>query len=337
MVKGTKFIGDFMIIDGSHGEGGGQILRTSIALSTILGRDVKIINIRARRKNPGLASQHLWGIKLAAMMSNAKVEGLKVGSMQVSFSPSRIKGGEYKVDIGTAGSITLLLQTAVPIALFSEDKVILKITGGTDVSWSPPIDYYRYVLAPILSKMGARMKIDVLERGYYPQGGGKVKVEIEPEELKGIEILERGDMLGKKAYINMRNLPMHIVDRMKKFLQDFQVYEDSGSNARSRGCGIVLLNEYSNTILAGDSLCKKGVPAEKVVNNSINALENEVKSHATVDVNMGDHLITFGFLAKGVTEYIVREVSKHISTNAWVIEKFGGKVEIKGNKIRIYA
>lgn len=326
-----------MLIDGSYGEGGGQILRTSIALSAILGEDVEIINIRAKRRNPGLAAQHLWGIKLAGMMSNAKISGLKVGSQRVVFSPNKIKGGEYRIDIGTAGSITLLLQTAIPIALFADDKVILKITGGTDVSWSPPIDYYRHVLSYFLRRMGAKMYIEVIERGYYPEGGGKVRVEIEPGELEGLKILERGEMKGRRAYINMRGLPMHIVERMKKNLRGYELFEDVGNASRSRGCGLVILEEYSNTILAGDSLCKKGLPAEKVARIAIEKLEKERNSNSTVDVNMGDHLITFGSLAKGTTAYYVREVTEHIKTNAWVVQKFGKRVKMEGNKIEIYA
>ena len=326
-----------MLIDGSYGEGGGQILRTSIALSAILGEDVEIINIRAKRRNPGLAAQHLWGIKLAGMMSNAKISGLKVGSQRVVFSPNKIKGGEYRIDIGTAGSITLLLQTAIPIALFADDKVILKITGGTDVSWSPPIDYYRHVLSYFLRRMGAKMDIEVIERGYYPEGGGKVRVEIEPAELEGLKILERGEMKGRRAYINMRGLPMHIVERMKKNLRGYELFEDVGNASRSRGCGLVILEEYSHTILAGDSLCKKGLPAEKVARIAIEKLDKERNSNSTVDVNMGDHLITFGSLANGTTAYYVRELTEHIKTNAWVVQKFGKRVKIEGNKIEIYA
>ncbi len=326
-----------MLIDGSYGEGGGQILRTSIALSAILGEDVEIINIRAKRRNPGLAAQHLWGIKLAGMMSNAKVSGLKVGSQRVFFSPGRIKGGEYRIDIGTAGSITLLLQTAIPIAIFADGRVILKITGGTDVSWSPPIDYYRYVLSYFLRRMEAKIDIEVIERGYYPEGGGKVKVEIEPSELEGLSILKRGEMLGKMAYINMRGLPIHVVKRMSKVLREYKLFEDVGDEGRSKGCGLVILEEYSNTILAGDSLCKRGVPAEKVARIAVEKMEKERNSNSTVDVNMGDHLITFGSLAKGTTVYYVREVTEHIKTNAWVVQKFGKKVKIEGNKIEIQA
>ncbi len=326
-----------MKIDGSYGEGGGQILRTSVALSAITGEEVEIVNIRAGRKNPGLRNQHLWGIKLVGMMCRARIEGLKVGSMRVKFIPSKLRGGEYKIDIGTAGSITLLLQTAILPALFADEGVVLKIKGGTDVPWSPPVDYYRYVLIPIISRMGARIDMEVLERGYYPEGGGIVKVEIEPSNLVGLSILKRGKVLGRRGYINMRNLPTHIVDRMKKFLKEFEIFEDVKDTGNSKGCGVVLVDEFENTIIGADSLCHRGIPAEKIVENAIKRRLEELNSRATVDINMGDHLIPFGFLAKGKTEYYVREITGHMSTNAWVVEKFGGRIRMEGNKIEIQA
>ena len=326
-----------MKIDGSYGEGGGQILRTAIALSAITGEDVEIVNIRAGRKNPGLRNQHLWGIKLVAMMSNAQVEGLRIGSQRVKFFPSRIRGGEYKVDIGTAGSITLLLQTAILPALFADDKIVLKLRGGTDVPWSPPIDYYRFVLSPLLSQMHVNMKLEVLERGYYPEGGGYVRVEIEPGEIRGISLEGRGKLLERRGYINMRNLPLHIVDRMKRELRGFIFEDDVGTGGRSKGCGILLVDRFEHTVIGSDHLCRKGLPAEKVAENAWNKLKREEESSATVDINMGDHLIPFGFLAKGKTTYYVRMVTKHMSTNAWVVEQFGGKVRIQGNRIEIHA
>ncbi len=325
-----------MKIDGSHGEGGGQILRTAIALSAITGEPVEIFNIRAGRKNPGLRPQHLWGIKLVAMMSHAKVEGLNVGSQYVKFVPGRLRGGDYRIDVGTAGSITLLLQTSILPALFADEPVKMRLKGGTDVSFSPPIDYYRFVLVPLISKMGAKVEIKVLERGYYPQGGGLVEVKVEPSKLKPLEIVERGRLLGRTAYLNMRNLPMHVVERMKRKLGGYTVIEDVGTHGHSTGCGVVLVSRYENTLLGGDYLCRKGLPAEKVAEGALKKLLSEENSKATVDVNMGDHLIPFGFLAGGAT-YRVREITGHISTNAWVVENFGGKVRIEKNVVKVQA
>ncbi|MBC2762112.1 MAG: RNA 3'-terminal phosphate cyclase, partial [ANME-2 cluster archaeon] len=166
-------------IDGSYGEGGGQIIRTAVALSAVTGTDVTISNIRSNRPKSGLKAQHMSAIRTAADMTGARISGLKSGSTELTFSPGvstsgGIPGGYYKIDIGTAGSITLLLQCLMPIALAAQEPVSLDITGGTDVAWSPPIDYMAHVLLPVLETMGLKCNIKLQRRGYYPRGGGRV-------------------------------------------------------------------------------------------------------------------------------------------------------------------
>ncbi|HDJ94933.1 MAG TPA: RNA 3'-phosphate cyclase, partial [Acidilobales archaeon] len=161
-----------LIIDGSFGEGGGQILRTTIALSSLLLKPVRIINIRAKRRNPGLQMQHITAVKVLTTLTNASVKGLYKGSMVLEFIPKERRCGSFEFNIGTAGSISLVLQASLPVMLFAPGEVKLRIRGGTDVSWSPPIDYIKNVLVPILGKMGAHVEIKVLRRGHYPKGGG---------------------------------------------------------------------------------------------------------------------------------------------------------------------
>ncbi len=323
-----------MRIDGSHGEGGGQILRSSIALSCILGEEVEIVNIRKNRKNPGIKNQHLHGIKLAAQICDAQVEGLKIGATSIKFRPGKIKGGKYKVDVGTAGSISLILQTALPIMLLSPE-IEIEIRGGTDVPFSPPIDYYLHVLFPLLRYAGAEIGGEVIERGYYPQGGGIVRVHSIANEMRKIVIDERGEKREKEAYFNLRNLPEHIVKRAKKILEDFEFIADVRNSGISRGCGIVLVSKYEKTIIGGDSLCKRGVPTEKVVKRALENLSFEEKSIATVDRHMADHLPIFSALTKEV-KYRVSELTEHAKTNLWVLEQFGGKTKIKGEEIHAY-
>ena len=324
-----------MLIEGSHGEGGGQILRTAISLAAVMKKEIEIINIRKGRKVPGIKNQHLHGIKLVAEMTDAEVENLKIGATRIKFHPQDIKGGKYKVNIGTAGSITLILQSSMIPALFADSHVIFDITGGTDVSWSPPVDYYRYVLLPLLRKMGARVSMNIIERGYYPQGGGRVIVKIEPSKLKGITIGERGELIYRRAYINLRNLPEHILMRMKSMLQDYEIHEDVKNSGISRGCGILLVHEYENTIIGADNLCRIGVPAERIVKECVKKLQEEIRHNATVDIHMADNIMPFGFLAEGGMKYYVSRITEHTKTNAWVIKKFGGEVEIEENKIEI--
>src|SRR3990170_4083771 len=175
-----------MKLDGSYGEGGGQILRTAVALSIVTGKSVEIDNIRKARPKPGLAAQHVKAVETAATLCDAKVTGCSLRSTHLSFSPGRIKKGIYGINIGTAGSITLLLQCLMPAAMHASGTTRLNIIGGTDVQWSPPIDYLRFVTLRALSVMGYDCEIRLIRRGYYPVGGGHVEAIIKPSILKKI-------------------------------------------------------------------------------------------------------------------------------------------------------
>ncbi len=167
-------------IDGSHNEGGGQIVRTALALSALTGTSIEIINIRAGRCNPGLQAQHLCCIQSLEKICNATVEGAEIGSTKVRFEPAKIVPGNYEINIGTAGSITLLLQSLLPPLMFAGKKSILTITGGTDVKWSQPIDYFKEILLPQLQRF-AEINCKLINRGYYPKGNGKIEITIKPK------------------------------------------------------------------------------------------------------------------------------------------------------------
>ncbi len=160
-------------IDGSYGVGGGQILRTSLALATILGEDIRISNIRVARPRPGLAMQHMKGIKALEAIGGARTRGARVGSTEVEFIAGEVRPGEYVIDIGTAGSISLILQALFLPCASAGGEVVLRIRGGTDVNWSPPMDYVRKVFLPMVGKMGFIAGADIKKRGYYPKGGGR--------------------------------------------------------------------------------------------------------------------------------------------------------------------
>ena len=158
-------------IDGSFGEGGGQILRSCLALSAVMGKEVRIFNIRAGRSEPGLKAQHLTGAKALATICNASSQGLDIGSTEFVFRPGRIEGGSFSFDVGTAGSITLVLQALMPLLPFAPGKMSIEVRGGTDVNWSPPIDYLRLITIPVLANMGFTNSLEVTNRGHYPKGG----------------------------------------------------------------------------------------------------------------------------------------------------------------------
>ena len=329
-------------IDGSYGEGGGQIIRTAVALSAVTGTEVTISNIRSNRPKPGLKAQHMSAIRTAADMTCARISGLKSGSTELTFSPGDISGGHYNIDIGTAGSITLLLQCLMPVASAAQESVSLDITGGTDVAWSPPIDYMAHVLVPVLASMGLKCSIELYRRGYYPRGGGRVTAIIWPSVLEAVNLEKEKDKdkEGDKGNENeawketctvsgishSSNLPPHVARRQADAAA--QALEKAGyvssidsrpSSFHSTGSGITLWCGHAG----GSALGKRGLPAEKVGRMAAREIIAELDSWAAVDVHLADQLIPYMGLARGGS-FTVREVSGHTRTNIWVVEQFLG-------------
>ncbi|MCS7131070.1 MAG: RNA 3'-terminal phosphate cyclase [Archaeoglobaceae archaeon] len=330
-------------IDGSFGEGGGQILRSAIALSCIKRIPVEVFNIRANRPNPGLAPQHLKGIEVAKLISDAEVEGLKLGSTRVLFRPKRIKGGDYKIDIGTAGSITLILQTILPPLLIGEKSSKFEIIGGTDVAWSPTIDYLENVTFKALKELNGFVSIKTVARGYYPKGGGKVIVELEPSKLKGKEFSEMRSKI--EGVSHCQNLPEHVAIRQKEFAIGF--LKEKGLNAEIRievlrgfstGSGITIWSGYKG----GSALGEKGKRAEEVGLEAVKNFYAEFSAKGAVDSHLADQLMVFGAIANGKTKYTTTKITEHQRSNRYVINSFFGEiieldelqktVEIKGVK-----
>src|SRR6266446_6909961 len=201
-------------IDGSIGEGGGQVLRTSLVLAAVLRREIRVFNIRAGRSEPGLKAQHLTSVRALAEICNASSKGLRIGTTEFVFSPGGIKAGSFRFDVGTAGSITLVLQTLMPLLPYAPGTVELEITGGTDVRWSPPIDYLRLVTLPLLERMSVHASILVLRRGHYPRGGGVVRITATPVSvLKNIVGKEGGDVIAITGVSHSVKLPIRVAER----------------------------------------------------------------------------------------------------------------------------
>ncbi len=319
-------------IDGSYGEGGGQILRTAIALSCVTGIAVEVDKIRANRPRPGLAMQHMKGIEAAKLMSSAEVEGLRKGSTRVLFKPGKVRGGKFRVDIGTAGSISLVLQVLIPIAMSADRESEITVTGGTDVKWSPPVDYLKNVTLKAVERMGGRADVEVVRRGYYPEGGGRVTAVIEPSGLHAVEfeVVRRARV---KGISHCSNLPRHVAERQAKSAAerlsegkaecsvelDGVDVEIEVSRGKSTGSGITL---WCDSPVGGSALGEKGKRAEIVGREAAEALLRGLKAEAAVDEWAGDQLMVFAALAKGVTRYTVSRVTKHQISNAYVINKF---------------
>lgn len=317
-------------IDGSQGEGGGQVLRTSIALSSLLRKPVRISNVRIKRPKPGLAQQHLMGIKAAQDMTAADVKGLYVGSTAVEFVPGGIKEGSYAIDIGTAGSVSLILQVLLIPGAFSSGAVNITVRGGTDIKWAPPADFLKEVICPLLRKAGFKADIEIVKRGYYPKGGGEVRVKISPvKKLTGFALIERGSPVKVAGVAHSSNLPSHVLEREIKAAEDaLKGYECSiravCETGFASGNGITLWAVYENSILGANALGEIGKPAEKVGGEAAAKLLEEMNSGAAVDKHAGDQLIPYMALADGTSEVTVSELTRHLKTNIGIVERILG-------------
>ena len=203
-----------MEVDGSIGEGGGQILRTSVALSALTQKPIIVKNIRAKRDKPGLRNQHMTAIKGVAAIVDADVDGLELGSSEITFAPKRWKGGEFTFDIGTAGSTTLVLQALLPVLAFSKRHSNVTLIGGTNNPMAPQIDYFIHVLNPVLSRMGFTYELTLVRRGFYPRGGGLITVSVEPiSSIEPINIVEVGSLDSIHGISHSTRLPKHVAYR----------------------------------------------------------------------------------------------------------------------------
>lgn len=337
---------DLIKIDGSIGEGGGQIFRTAIAYSALIQKPILIYNIRAKRKNPGLRPQHLTALRALKMITNAEVEGDHVGSTRVLFHPNEIEGGDFEIDVKTAGSITLMIQAILPALLFANKKSRLVLKGGTDVPMAPPIDAYRYVFFPFLRKLGIKVNLQLRRRGHYPRGGGIVELEVEPvERIPPITLTERGEILEVEGNSHCVKLPSHVAERQarsaKSILEangiknvkiNVEYYEKGKDPHLGPGSGIVLWAKTTGeSLLSGDSLGARGKPAERVGEEAALKLLKQLKAGGAVDVHHTDHLIPFMALAEEKSIIYSSEISLHTVTAIEIAKKvIGADFVVKG-------
>ncbi|UCE44945.1 MAG: RNA 3'-phosphate cyclase [Methanobacteriota archaeon] len=316
-------------IDGSTGEGGGQVLRTSIALSAVTQQPVRIVKIRAGRTNPGLSQQHVTSIEAVAAISDARVEGLCKGASEIEFHPGALLGGKHRFDIGTAGSIPLVVLGCLLPASLSKDTVDITITGGTDVKWSPPIDYIRDVHVPTAERFGVACSTELASRGFYPEGGGEVSVEIASSGgLRGVNLRERGGLRRIRGIAYSQNLPDHVVSRirhsaMRKLASVGEVKIASEvRRGHSKGAGIVLTAECENSVIGQSALGEKGVRAEMLGETCASDLLDTIASGAAVDEHMLDQMLPYMAVARGGSAVTAESLTAHAETNMTVIGSF---------------
>ena len=326
---------DIVKIDGSYGEGGGQIVRTALALSILTDTPVKIENIRANRPNRGLKPQHLTVVKALRDMSDAEVKGASLGSHSLFFSPSELKGGKYKFDVGTAGSIVLILQTAMIALLNLDENIEILIRGGTDVRWAPSWDYFRYVFSVLVNRIGIDIDASLIKRGFYPKGGGEAIVTVGTDkEFKPFRIDSLSKYENVIGNIVLSSLPNHIATRIKhSILKFFLPYKktidvniERDKSSFSEGVVVTLWSSSGNTVVGYTVLGETGLPSEKVGNMCADGLMKEIESGTSIDSYAVDQLLPYmAFVAveKNKTSYFIsRNLTNHARTVMWLIKKF---------------
>ncbi len=338
-------------IDGSQKSGSGTILRLSVALAGVLGEPLHIYNIRQRRGQPGLRPQHLESVLTASKLCNAEMKGATLGSRELWFKPDGIVSGEVRAEIGTAGSIPMLLLTILPLCAYAKGAVSVQVVkGGTDVRHAPTINYLKHVFLPILERMGLKASLTVRKYGYYPKGMGEVLLEVQPcfkltsihlkefgtvEELRGVSVctfLEDRKVAERQAKAANRYLKDH------GYEAKIQVVNDR-SNPLQKGSSLVLWAETSTgALLGGDAIGEIRKSSEVVGREAAENLFREVEAQATVDIHLADMLVPYIALADGNSVYLTREITDHLDTNTWLAKKILGvnfQVTKAGNLYRI--
>lgn len=314
-------------IDGSEGEGGGQVLRTSLALSMVTGTPVRIDKIRARRAKPGLMRQHLTAVLAAAKVSQAQVEGAEVGSTSLSFTPGTVTPGEYRFAVGTAGSVTLVLQTVLPALLTCSGPSTLSLEGGTHNPLAPPFEFLDRAFLPLVRRMGPRAKATLERPGFYPAGGGRFSVTVEPApSLAGFELLERGEIRRRQGTVILSRLPPGIADREVQQLAqgtgwDPSCFEIREVHAMGPGNAVLLELESEAVTEIFSSIGEIGVRAETVADRAVQEMRHYLKAGVPVGEHLADQLLLLLALA-GSGTFMTVPLSLHAMTQIELIPRF---------------
>jgi RNA 3'-terminal phosphate cyclase (ATP) len=317
-----------LTIDGSFGEGGGQIIRTSLALSLMTGTPFRVYNVRAKRDKPGLRQQHLTAVNAAARIGGARVDGAAVGSREFTFVPGKVKPGEYNFDVGTAGSTTLVLQTVLPPLMFADSPSLLTLEGGTHNAFAPPFDFLQKTFLPLVNRTGAHVTAELERYGFYPRGGGRFVVHIEPAtESRRLELLRRGEIRRKRARALVVNLPASIAERelavvaQKLGWNGEQLQVEVSSNGYSPGNAVLIEIESEALTLVFSRLGERGVRAEVVAEKASEEAARYLSLGVPVDEHLADQMLLPLALGAGGT-YRTAPLSLHTTTNIEVIRKF---------------
>lgn len=317
-------------VDGTHGEGGGQILRTSLAMSVLTGQPLRIRGIRGRRPKPGLMPQHLQAVHAAAAISQARVQDAKLGSTELTFEPRSLNAGDYRFDIGTAGAVTLVLQTVTIPLSFAPAASRVTVIGGTHVPWSPSFHYLAEHWLHYLRYCGYPIRAALERPGFYPKGGGRVGVELDPAaKLRPLSLVERGQLQRVHGLSMVANLDISIAERQRHQAMQRLArpgvsinIELAGMHAYSPGTMLLLIAEFEHTQCCYSALGARGKPAEQVADEAVDALEAFLETDAAIDEHLADQLIVPLAAVVGRSELRPARITPHLVTNADVVRLF---------------
>ena len=347
-------------IDGSSGEGGGQVLRTALALSCLTGRPVRVFNIRAGRRSPGLKPQHLMSCLAASRICRGRLSGAELDSMELLFEPGPLTPGSYTFDVASvkasAGSTGLIFQTVLFPLGFAHGRSEVRIRGGTHVEWSPPADFLENVFLPFVRRMGVSVSLDIRRYGFYPAGGGEIYVKTDPFAipLNPFEVTERGSLKTVAIYSAVSNLPMSIARRQLKRATDR--LEALGLRPEGRlmevpspgtGTYVFILADFENTPAGFSALGARGKRAEKVADEAADLFEKFLNKEGALEPHLADQVLLPAALAEGRSSFTTTEITGHLMTNISVIKSFlpvkftikgepggGGAVTVEGAGLR---
>ena len=325
---------DMLEIDGNYGEGGGQILRSSLSLSAILNRPVRINGIRAGRKKPGLAPQHLTSVNAVAAIANAEVTGGQLGSESLTFRPQEISGGNYTFDVAeirpSAGALSLVFQSiALPLS-FAKVPSTVTLRGGTHVPWSPTVHYLQEIFVPMAARFGFEGSIQLNRWGWYPKGGGEAIATVQPTaDWRGVEFKNRGKLQAILGISAASNLPEHILNRqhnqIKKRLARFDPLvniERVRGESIGQGTLVFVKAGFTNSQAGFSALGARGKRAEAVADDACQALIDFLKLDAAIEPHLADQLILPMALAKGESRFTTSQITRHLTTNIWLVQQF---------------
>jgi RNA 3'-terminal phosphate cyclase (ATP) len=336
-------------IDGSTLSGSGTLLRYAVALATVKREPLHMVNIRAKRPKPGLRPQHLVAVRACNAFSGGTVEGAVVDSREIVYFPGRaLKGGDFRFDIGTAGSATMLAFTLIAPALFADTASRFNIVGGLFQDFSPSFFHMQKVLVPLIKRMGADVNLTMEKPGYVPKGGGVMLAEVEPlkSPLKPLHMTHPGKVteiwgVALASHLSGQRVGRRMADQCSRALRshaercDIEVVEDSSADQRGAALAVWAKSE-ANCILGADQAGKPGRRSEAIADFVAGALVEDLDSGACADRHTADQLILFAALADGQTEYTIPTLTEHVHANLWLVEKIlGAKVEIKGQRLKI--